>query len=80
MKTLVVTMIRVFDFITVQYRYKIKSIGIVTGYGLDGRDSIPGNSNSFSLLHSIQAISGTHTASYQMGTVGAFPGGKAVIA
>jgi hypothetical protein len=31
----------------------------------------------FSLLHSVQTGSGAHPASYQMGTGGSFPGGKA---
>jgi hypothetical protein len=50
------------------------SVGIALGYGLDDRGSIPGN---FSLNHRVQNGSGAHPASYQMGTRGSYPGGKA---
>jgi hypothetical protein len=47
------------------------SIGIVMGYGLDGRDSIPGRDKTFSLfLHNVQTGSGVHPISYPMGTGG----------
>jgi hypothetical protein len=49
-------------------------VGIDMGYGLDGRDSIPVQAKDFSLLHSVQTGSGTHPASYAMGTGGCFPG------
>jgi hypothetical protein len=45
-------------------------IGIVMGYGLDGRDSIPGRDKTFSLLHNVQTGSGAQPASYPMGTAG----------
>jgi hypothetical protein len=42
-------------------RYKVRSVGIATGYGLDGRVSIPGGEkNLFFLLHSVQTCSGVH--------------------
>jgi hypothetical protein len=50
-------------------RFAYLSVGIVTGYGLEGPGSVPG-STIFSLLHSIQTISG---ASYSMGTGGFSP-------
>jgi hypothetical protein len=45
----------------------IPSVGIVTGYGLDGPGSIP-YSAKFSHLHNVQTNSGAHSASYPMGT------------
>jgi hypothetical protein len=51
------------------------SVGIATGYGLDGQGLIPGR--DVSLLHSVQTGSGAHPASYPMGTGGSFPGDKA---
>jgi hypothetical protein len=57
------------------YYYYYHQFGIATGYGLDGRGSIPGEARDFSLLHSIQTGSGTHLASHSMGTAGSFPGG-----
>jgi hypothetical protein len=42
------------------------SVDIGTGYGLDGRGSIPGRGKSF--LHSVQTGSEAHPASYPMGT------------
>jgi hypothetical protein len=45
--------------------------------GLNGRGSIPGRDKIFSLLHSVQTVSGDHPASYPMGTGWAtFPGVK----
>jgi hypothetical protein len=44
---------------------------------LDDRGSIPGRGcNFFSLRHRVQNGSGSHPASYPMGTWGSFPGGK----
>jgi hypothetical protein len=48
------------------------SVGIWVGYGLDDRDSIPSRGKRFFLLHSIQAGSVAHPASYPMGTGGSF--------
>jgi hypothetical protein len=40
--------------------------------------SIPGRGKRFSLLHKVQTVSGTHAASYPVGTGEFFSGGKAV--
>jgi hypothetical protein len=45
------------------------SVGITTGYGLDGPGSIPGKAR-FLFLHTIQTGSGAHSASYPVGTGG----------
>jgi hypothetical protein len=47
------------------------------GYGLDVQGLILGRATDFSLLHSVQAISEAHSASYEMGTVGSFSEDKA---
>jgi hypothetical protein len=52
------------------------SVGITTGYCLDGRGSIPGNFNIFSVLRFIQTCSVAHTASYLMSTGGLYLGVK----
>jgi hypothetical protein len=52
------------------------SVGIETGYKLQGWGSIPGRGKSFYLLHSVQTGPGAHPASYTMGTMGSFPGAK----
>jgi hypothetical protein len=52
------------------------SVGIETGYGLEGGPSIPWRGKIF-LYYSIHTGSGAHQASYPMGTVGVFLGGKA---
>jgi hypothetical protein len=55
------------------------SVGIALGYGLDDRGSrvrFPAGAGNFSLHHRVQNSSGTHPASYPMGTMGSFPGGK----
>jgi hypothetical protein len=56
------------------------SVGIALGYGLDDRDSrvrFPAEAGNFSLHHRVQNDSGTHPASYPVGTRGSFFGGKA---
>jgi hypothetical protein len=56
------------------------SVGIALGYGLDdwsSRVRFPSGAGNFSLHHRVQNGSGTHPASYPMGTRGPFPGGKA---
>jgi hypothetical protein len=56
------------------------SVGIALSYGLDERGSrvrFPAGAGNFSLHHRVQNGSGTHPASYPMGTRGYFPGGKA---
>jgi hypothetical protein len=42
------------------------SVRIATGYGLDGRSSIPERDMRFVLLHSFQTDSEAHTASYRI--------------
>jgi hypothetical protein len=51
------------------------SVGIATGYGMDGRSSIPGSCKRLSLLNSVQTGSAAHPAFYPMDTGGSFPGG-----
>jgi hypothetical protein len=54
------------------------SVGIMTEYWLDDRDSgvrFPAVVGNF-FPHRVQTSSGPHTASYQMGTEGSFPGVK----
>jgi hypothetical protein len=47
------------------------SVGMATGYWVDGRDSIPGRGKrSVYLLHSVQTGSGAHPTSYLMDTEG----------
>jgi hypothetical protein len=53
------------------------SVDLATSYGLNGRDSIPGKSRGFLLLHSVQTGSGVHSTSYPMGKGGSFPEDKA---
>jgi hypothetical protein len=53
------------------------SVGIATGYGLEGRASVPGWGKRFSLLHVVQTDSGVHPASYPMGKGGSLPVCKA---
>jgi hypothetical protein len=51
-----------------------------TSYGLDDRIigvRFPAEAGNFSLAHRFQTGSGSHPASYPMGTRGSFPGGKA---
>jgi hypothetical protein len=49
------------------------SVSIVMGYGLEGCGRFPAGSRDFS-LHHVQTGSGTHPASYQMGTRALFLG------
>jgi hypothetical protein len=56
------------------------SVGIASGYGLDDRMigvRFPAEVGNFSLHHRVQTGSGTHPASYPMGTRGSFLGNKA---
>jgi hypothetical protein len=56
------------------------SVGIATDYGLDDRMievRFRAGAGNFSLRHIVQTGSGTHPASYPMGTSGSFPGSKA---
>jgi hypothetical protein len=52
----------------------------VSDYGMDDRAigvQSPAGTKDFSSILSVQTGSGAHPASYQMGTGGPFPGGKA---
>jgi hypothetical protein len=52
------------------------SSSIVSDYGLDNRGLIPDRGRGFFLLARVQTGSGSHPASYPMGTEGPFPGDK----
>jgi hypothetical protein len=52
------------------------TVGLATGYRLDGRGSVPGRGTDFSILHSAHTGSGSHPASYPMGTGALFLGIK----
>jgi hypothetical protein len=57
------------------------SVGIAIGYELDdggSRVPFPAGTGNFSLHHRVQNGSGSHPASYPMGTRGYFSGVKAV--
>lgn len=54
-----------------------RSAGTMTGYELDGRDSIPDRAKRFSLLHNIQTDSGAQPDPYPMLIGDSFPGNKA---
>jgi hypothetical protein len=56
------------------------SVGIATGYGLDGEGSEfeARYVQECSLFHIIQTGSTAHQTTYRMGTGGSFPGGKAI--
>jgi hypothetical protein len=56
------------------------AVGIATGYGLDDQMigiQFPVGAGNFSLRHRSQTGSGSHPASYPVGTGGAFSRGKA---
>jgi hypothetical protein len=53
------------------------SVGVATGYGLDGWVWFPVRTRNLSLLHSVQTGSGTHPTSPPMSIEGCFPEGKA---
>jgi hypothetical protein len=67
-------------FPVICFKSRGSSVGIATGYGLDDRGSrvwFPAGAGSVSPHRRVQNGSGTHSASYPMGTGGSFPGGKA---
>jgi hypothetical protein len=69
-----------FESFVMKYKSRDSSVGIALGYGLDDRGSrvrFPAGAGNFSLHHSVQNGSGTHPASYPMGTRGPFLGGIA---
>jgi hypothetical protein len=47
-----------------KFRSRNSSVGIATGYGLDGRVHFPSGTRDFSLLHSVQTGSEAHPFSY----------------
>jgi hypothetical protein len=57
--------------------YHVISVGVVTGCGLDNRDSILGKGKSFFVHHIVQTGFGAHPASYPKGIEGCFHGCKA---
>jgi hypothetical protein len=68
-------------FLTDQHKVKAhdSSVGIALGYGLDDWGSkvrFPAGAGNFSLHHRLRNGSGTHPASYPMGTRGFFPRAK----
>jgi hypothetical protein len=67
-------------YICGKYPSSDSSVGIALGYGLDDRDSrvrFPAGAGNFSLHRCVQNGSGTHPASYPMGTRGPSPRSKA---
>jgi hypothetical protein len=56
------------DFVLCYFRSLDSSVGVVTGYVLDGQGLIPGKRK-----HNFQPGSGAHQASHVMGTEGSFP-------
>jgi hypothetical protein len=66
-----------FDLIIIVWNY-YNSLGMETGYGLDGRGLIPGRYKRFFSLHSVHTGSGAHVDSYPMSTGGSFPESNAV--
>jgi hypothetical protein len=66
---------------TIYRESRDSSVHIALDYGMDDRDSrvrFPAeDGDNFSLHHHVQNGSGSHPASYRMGTRGSFPGGKA---
>jgi hypothetical protein len=49
------------------------SVNIKTGYGLEGRGSIPDRSKIFSIIHSVQTGTVAHPACYPVGPGGRIP-------
>jgi hypothetical protein len=62
-------------FVYLFCKIRNSSIGIATGYGLDGRGSIPGRGREF-FLHSVRTDTGAYPASCLIVTEGSFLGGK----
>jgi hypothetical protein len=62
-------------------RNQHSSVAIATRYAMDGTGSIPSIASFFFFFlifsTAFKTGSGAHPASYQMGTWGSFPGGKA---
>jgi hypothetical protein len=67
-----------FNSVTGLRRSRDSSVSMTLGYGLDDRGSrVSARARNFSLHHRVQTGSGVHPASYQMGSRGPFPRGKA---
>jgi hypothetical protein len=49
---------------------------MATGYGLNGRGSIPDSGKIFLFSIIVQTVSGAHSASYPVDTTGCFPGSE----
>jgi hypothetical protein len=64
-------------FVTYNYKSRRSSVGIATGYELDGRGSLHGRGKKFFSLHNVQTGSRIHPVFYPMGIGDSFPGGKA---
>jgi hypothetical protein len=52
------------------------SVSIATGYRLNGPDSIPLGARDFPLVPTVQTGTGSHPASYPLGTRDSFHGDK----
>jgi hypothetical protein len=66
---------------TLKQRSRDSAVGIATDYGLDdGGVGVPGPGRVKNFLHVVQTDCGAHPGCYQMGTGGAFPGGKSAVA
>jgi hypothetical protein len=66
-----IMMIIIFNNILKPIKSRDSSVGIALGYGLDERSSrvrFPAEAGNFSLHHRVQNGSGSHQASYAMGT------------
>jgi hypothetical protein len=54
------------------------SVGIATGYALEGRGSVPGMDKRIFCTHIVLTDSGAHSASYSVSARGSYPGWKAM--
>jgi hypothetical protein len=80
--TNVARLFQINKYIYILYKNRDSLVSIALDYGLDDRGSrvrFPAEARNFSLQHrNVQNGSGSHPASYPMGTRGFFPGGKVV--
>jgi hypothetical protein len=79
-KPVIIIIIIIIIAITIITKSRDSSVGIALGYVLDDwgpRVRFPAGAGNFSPRHRLQNGSGTHPASYPMGTRGSFPGDKA---
>jgi hypothetical protein len=71
---------KILEWILGKWWSRNSSVGTALGCELDDRSSrvrFPARAGNFSLHHRVQNGSGAHSASYPMGTISSFPGGKA---